>query len=170
MDSKENLFPDIYRTYMPLIRMIAKDKNIPQDEIDDLVQDTFASYYTHYPLDWPKYKVKGALVRIIKNRCVDYYRKQGSHPVTYCDPAVIQETIQSIEDKVGRDSLSICLENQECEKIMSIVLKMKESWVSVFLLHEVEGRPIREVSEMLGISQAACRARLFRAKSMGYRI
>ena len=47
MDSEDKLFRDIYNTYMPWLRMIATNKKIPLDEIDDLIQDTFAAYYSH---------------------------------------------------------------------------------------------------------------------------
>ena len=51
MNSKEEQFLAIYETYMPLLRIIARKKMIPPDEIDDLIQESFAAYYSHYPMD-----------------------------------------------------------------------------------------------------------------------
>lgn len=164
MDSEDKLFRDIYNTYMPWLRMIATNKKIPLDEIDDLIQDTFAAYYSHYPLDWPSYRIKATLTKIMKNRCVDYYRRQGRNPVTYYDPLVMQETDLFGSRRYGRDSLSICLEQQEYQEVMNIIMEMKDDWVSVVLLYLVEGRPMAEISQILGVSAEACRARLCRAR------
>ena len=164
MDSEDKLFRDIYTAYMPWLRVIAGNKKIPLDEVDDLIQDTFTAYYSHYPLDWPSYRIKATLTKIMKNRCVDYYRKQGRNPVTYYDPLVMQETDLFGSKTYGRDSLSICLEQQEYQEVMNIILGMKEDWVSVVLLYLVEGRPMSEVGRILGVSAEACRARLCRAR------
>ncbi len=164
MNSKEEQFLAIYETYMPLLRIIARKKMIPPDEIDDLIQESFAAYYSHYPMDWPDYKIKSTLAKIITNRCTDYYRRQGTNPVTYYDPAVIQEVALSESRKNARDNLSMFLEHQEYEAVITAIKGMKEEWEQVFVLHVIEGRPMTEVSQILGISSEACRARLSRGR------
>jgi RNA polymerase sigma factor, sigma-70 family len=164
MNSKEEQFLAIYEAYMPLLRIIARKKMIPPDDIDDLIQESFASYYSHYPLDWPDYKIKSTLAKIIRNRCTDYYRRQGTNPVTYYDPAIIQEVALSDSRKSGRDNLSILLEQQECEAVLAAIRSMKEEWEQVFTLHVIEDRPMTEVSRILGVSPEACRARLSRGR------
>ena len=76
----------------------------------------------------------------------------------------MQETDLFGSKTYGRDSLSICLEQQEYQEVMNIILGMKEDWVSVVLLYLVEGRPMSEVGRILGVSAEACRARLCRAR------
>ncbi len=164
MNAKDEQFRSIYKTYMPMLRVIARDKGIPNDEIDDLVQDTFASYYSHYPLDWLDYQIKATLVKTMKNRCIDYFRRQDTRPVTYWDPAMFQDNLLSENMRLGRDNLSIFLERQECKEVFEALKTMKEDWLQVLWLYSIEERPMDEVSEILGISVDACRARLSRGR------
>lgn len=164
MSNEEERFRVIYKTYMPLVRIIARDKAIPIDEIDDFVQDTFAAYYSHYPLDWPERQMKAALITIVKHLCVDYYRKQETHLVTYCDPVTIQEAFSIYDQKFVRDNLSVYLEHQEYEEVLKAMKSMRPDWLEVFLLYIMEGRTMAEVSAILGISIDACRARLSRGR------
>ena len=162
--SEEEQFGAFFKRYMPLVRIVAKNKDIPVDEIDDFVQDTFAAYFFHYPIDWPEGQVKATLSKIVRNLCVDYYRKQEARPVTYYDPATIQELICWRSQKYGRDNLSIFLEHQELEEVIHALSEMREDWVQVIMLNIIEGRPMSEVSEILDISSDACRARLSRGR------
>lgn len=164
MDVKDEMFRRIYQDYTPMVRMAAKRRNIPSDEIDDLVQDTFAAYYSHYPLDWPEYQIKATIMRIIKNLCVDYYRKQGSRPVTYCDILTLSELAFLDGRNFYRDSLTVLLEQLEYEEVQKALRGMKEEWAQVVVLYGIEGRPISEISELLNVSENACRARLCRGR------
>lgn len=164
MNSKEERFRSIYKKYMPMLRVIARNKRIPNDEIDDLIQDTFASYYSHYPLDWSDYQIKATLVRIMKNRCIDFFRRQESRPVSYWDPATLQANLLASNSCFYRDNLSIYLEHQECEDVLKALKTMKADWAKVFWLYSIEERPMDEISKILGISVDACRARLSRGR------
>ena len=91
MNAKDERFRAIYTKYVQLLRIIARKRNIPEADIEDLVQETFTAYYSHYPLDWSECQIKAVLTKIMRNRCVDYFRKQDKWLLTYCDPVEIQE-------------------------------------------------------------------------------
>ena len=44
------------------------------------------------------------------------------------------------------------------------LMTMKRDWAVVFFLYIIEGRPMDEVSRILGVSGAACRMRLMRGR------
>lgn len=160
----EERFRSIYNKYTPLLRVIARKKGIPESEIEDFVQETFAAYYSHYSLDWEDRQVRAALVKILKNLCVDYYRKLDSRPLLYCDPMTMEVGTISSGVCFTRDNLSIILERQECNDVAEILRNMKEDWAQVIYLYIIEERPMEEVSQILGISRDACRARLSRGR------
>lgn len=164
MNAKDELFHGIYTKYVQLMRIIARKREIPEADIEDLVQETFVAYYSHYPLDWSECQIKAALVKIMRNRCIDYFRKQEKWMLTYCDPASIQEKMLFDEKQIGRDSLSMFLERQELKEVLNALRYMKEDWAEVFLLYIIEGRSMEEVSEIMGLSADACRARLSRGR------
>lgn len=164
MENTEERFRAIYDRYMPLLRLIASRKSIPYDEIDDLVQETFTSFYTHYPVTWPEYKIRAALARIIRNLCTDYFRRQGTHPVIYVDSAILAVEGKSLGTPPEKNPLDIVLERQKRQEILDILKAMKNDWMIIFLLYLIQGRPMKEVSQILGISEPACRMRLMRGR------
>ena len=45
------MFQSMYETYQESLRIIAMHYKIPRDDVDDIVQETFISYYEHYPVN-----------------------------------------------------------------------------------------------------------------------
>ena len=164
MNSENELFRSIYARYRPLLRIAARRGGIPYDELDDMVQETFASYYSHYPLDWPEPKMKAMLMTILRNRCSDYQRRQVRHPVTYMNPQHIEDGDLDSEDTEEKDTLEVLLEEQRYQDIVAVLQTMKPEWSDIFIKLMIEERPVEEVSAQLGISVDACRTRLSRAR------
>lgn len=165
INSDEELFASIYERYMPTLRVLAKRYGVSYDDIEDVVQEVFISYYNHYPLTWEEYKIKAMLSRILRNRCVDYLRRKSKRPVTCRDPQKMQGTVMvPLYEEQGKDSLVLYLEKEENRKIFEVLNTMREDWAQVFYLYAIQGRPIEEVSELLGTTDAACRTRLTRGR------
>lgn len=164
MNSDQELFRSIYVHYRPLLLVAAKRNGIPYDELDDIVQETFTSYYSHYPLDWSECQIRGMLMKILKCRCIDYLRRQNRLPLTYLDPIDLEEGELKTTDKMEeKDALEIVLEEQRHQKIKDVLGKLKPDWSEVFIKLMIEGRSVADVSRELGITESACRARLSRA-------
>ena len=164
MESQEDRFRSIYNYYMPLLRWIAKHRGIPYDEIDDLVQETFTEFYDHYPLTWPEYKIRSTLAKTMRNLCIDYRRRCHTRRIVYVDPMQMQEECISMDRTVCRDTLSIVVERQEYRDVLDALRSMKEEWAVVFILYIIQGRPMKEVADILGITDNACRTRLMRGR------
>lgn len=164
MESQEDLFRSIYNHYMPLLRWIAGRRGIPYDEIDDLVQETFTEYYDHYPLTWPEYKIRSTLTKTMRNLCIDYRRRCHTRRMVYMDPMEMQRQGMTSDRITCRDTLNIVVEHQEYRDVMNVLQNMREDWAIVFVLYIIQGRPMKEVAEILGISDAACRTRLMRGR------
>lgn len=167
MTSVNERFRSIYNSYMPLLRTVAKRRGIPYDEIDDIVQETFASFYSRYAdelLEMTDERARRTLLTIIRNRSIDYFRRKSTHPIDYFDPVLIQECRFSPGDPEQDETLRILLEAKEYRDVMSKLKQMKHDWAEIFLLLAIEERPVGEVSKQLGISKDACRARLARAR------
>lgn len=162
--NNEELFNSIYERFMPILRVLAKRYGAPYDEIDDIVQDTFLSYYSHYPLTWEDYKIKAMLCRILKNRCVDFLRRRDTHPFTSLDPDDLAGDRPVTDQMVYPDTLSFVVERQEYEAVWKALRSMRQDWAQVFYLYVIQEMPIEEVSRILGTTDAACRTRLTRGR------
>lgn len=169
MKNTDELFEVIYDRYMPLLRLVAIRKSIPYDEINDIVQDAFISFYTHYPVTWPDYRIRSTLMRITHNLCADYFRDQNLHPVTYFDFSDFDNIEMSGKLLTEHDPLETIMEHQKYKDILTILKSMKTEWRIVLLLYTIQERPMNEISKMLGISEAACRKRLRLGKQYLYK-
>ena len=157
------VFNSVYVEYGPVLRVLAVRYGLPYEEVEDMIQETFLSYFTHYPVDWDSGKMKGMLVRILKNKCIDFKRKKQPELVDLDDEYGGPE-YKYINLLISRDSLSIILEKEEYRKVWKAMKMMRADWLEVFVLYIIEDRPIREVSEILGISVEACRTRISRGR------
>ena len=70
------LFEKMYLEYQEVLRKIAYKYDVPPDDIEDVVQDTFVAYaYYKYDLTLPPNRKKILLTRILYSRCMDYHRR-----------------------------------------------------------------------------------------------
>jgi len=157
------VFNSVYVDYGPVLRVLAVRYGLPYEEVEDMIQETFLSYFTHYPMDWEPGKMKGMLVRILKNKCIDFKRKKQPELVEL-DTENGSPEFKYINLLISRDSLSIILEKEEYRKVWRAMTTMRTDWLEVFVLYMIEDRPIKEVSEILGISVEACRTRISRGR------
>lgn len=163
MNSGDEAFCSMYKHYLPLLKIIAA-KKVPADDVEDIVQDVFVSYFTHYSPDKPESEVGPLLVKMTYNRCADYNRKRLNHPVSYYDPALMWEDAFMTDEVCDRDGLSVLLEKQEYKRVFDFLDVMKKDWSQIFRLYVLEERSVSEISKIVGISEGACRARLSRGR------
>lgn len=157
----------IYLRYVQVLRIMARKMVIPVDDIEDLIQETFAKYFASYSeesKEWSEIQIKSVLIKIFKNSYIDYVRKSSVRPVTYIDPAQIENGEVSSENLVGKDPQTVILERQEYQDIMELLDNLKPEWSEIMKKLVIEGRSVEEVSAELGISKEACRTRLCRAR------
>ena len=134
----DELLQSLYDVYQEPLRILARSYGIPDKDVDDIVQETFISYFEHYSLAWTPIRKKAMLVRILKNRSTDYHRKKQNQDMIFEDEAY--------------------------EAIRNAISKMSKDLQDAAILHLIEGRPQKEVAEILGISIEACRTRISRAR------
>lgn len=164
MKSSDLLFRPIYEHYLPILKQRAKYYGIATDDVEDIVQETFLAYYKHYPLDWEDHQVRGALGKILKNLSIDYHRKKSRHSTIFFDPQQVDDNAAILNQLICHDALQILLEHEEYREVWEALKGMRKDWSQVFFLYIIQGRPMEEVSTLLGTTSAACRTRLSRGR------
>jgi len=164
MEKSEQLFHSIYERYKPVLHICARRYGVAEDDIEDIVQDTFYIYYRKYPLTWNDSQIKSMLGTIVKNQSIDYMRKRMRHPIILYNPQQMELTDGVLKQLIARDSLTILLEKERYRLVWGGLRAMRADWAQVFMLHIVYGYPICEVSRILGTTDAACRTRLSRGR------
>ena len=165
---QKDLLQALYEENQGLLRLVAARDGVPECEVDDIVQETFYSFMRAYgtmALEWNEAQKKGVLMRILKNRCIDYFRtsKKSGLSIDSDDPKVEYEILRC---QVRKDICDTLIQREELRRIHQCILEMKPKMCDVAMLCLVEGRPVEEVCEILDISGPTCRMRISRIRKL----
>ncbi len=160
-------FQQIYETYQAPLRTIAKRCGVAYDDIEDVIQETFASYYQAYMLEESSVavgSVKAMLVRILKRKCVDLYRKNCRYGKVSIETEDGKLSPEVMHQCIGKDVSDVVIEELRYREIRRAIDEMKPDWRDVIYCCCVLDYTTAEASELLKISGTACRSRLMRAR------
>lgn len=154
-------FEQLYTEFSPLVYSILFEMSHDKYEAENLTQDCFVSaLQSIHTLKEPE-KTKKWLTAIAANHGRDYLKKKK--------PALLGSEHEYIFDIKEEDDTSLIPEastelderSEEIREIVNSVSEDKRLCLVLFYQHEMS---IAEISEELGISQAAVKSRLFRAR------
>lgn len=155
------LFQSMYDEYRVMLRIKARHYGIPYDEVDDIVQEIFISYFGSDDMD--EGKREPTLRTILKNKCIDYHRKIHYEKVSMDseEGRIIIDRLMSgphtnIIDDIGKREL--CIKVREC------ISEMRDDWREVIYYCSILQYNSEEAGKILGLSGTACRSRLLRAR------
>lgn len=117
-----------------------------EQDAQDAIQDTFCRYLEKKPEFREEEHEKAWLIRVATNICRDMIRFRLRHP------------------KVCIDDLENCLAAPEHKETLRELLELPVKQKTVIYLHYVEGYQVREIADILGISEGAVKMRLCRAR------
>ena len=101
---RDAAFDELYQTYVPLLRAIAMRKfGIPFADVDELVQDVFATYLTHAAR---VRELRPYLIGGICNAARQYWREAEAERKVFCelDPALAR-TEEAVLEPLIRNTL-----------------------------------------------------------------
>lgn len=154
----------MYDTYQAVLRTIARKRGIPVDDIDDLLQETYIAYYRKYSLTWNEARKKAMLVKILKRKCIDFYRRNSYYIKVSMDNEESFDETELLAQTLVKDSLDSVINNETYREIRECILNMKKDWRDVSFLYFVEGFTTQEICDILDISGTVCRSRISRAR------
>lgn len=162
---KDNRMTEIFAKFQGLLMYaISKEINFYEDA-RDICQDVFIAFYVAFHEDevddMPDARAKAMLMRIMKNKVIDYIRKRVKVPMIYLDDYE--------EDLYYTDNMTYCIEDlvihrEQLREISKALLEVGDDWRDPVLLHAVAGMSHDEISELLGIPPSVLRTRLCRCR------
>lgn len=158
------LLQSIYAEYQGLLRRIAKTLNVPDLELDDVVQETFISYFENYSLSWSDTRKKGMLIKILKRKSIDCLRKNGHYEKVSLDEEDAVNEVAMLTRYVVTDPLDVILGEESLLKITKEISNMREEWKEMAVLYFLEQLTIPEICEILKIPGTVCRSRIYRTR------
>lgn len=104
------------------------------------------------------------LYRIATNLCRDHFRRQRTTLDKLATDAALPSSAHEPRDENAPQLGKVmeCAEMGEC--VQRYFRQLPDSYRAVILLHDVEGMTCPEIAELLGISLAAAKIRLHRAR------
>ncbi|HEY3875684.1 MAG TPA: RNA polymerase sigma factor [Candidatus Kapabacteria bacterium] len=141
--------------YTHCFRMCARDG----EKANDAFQDTFIKVFTRKTLFTDAANGRAWLYRIATNTCLNALRYDKRHPNAAIDDRMAsQDPALQPDFRTEQDSLKESLE----QAMASLPIELREP----FLLREIEEFSYEDAAEQLGITVAACRQKVYRAKQM----
>ncbi len=123
-----------------------------EQDVGDVIQETFIQYMKKHPDFESEEKKKAWLIKVSQNKCKDFLRFHKRHSYVPLD---------EVEDiLMGTSDVEPSYKDQ-LEEIWELDYKLK----CVVILYYIEGYSIKETAQMLAISESACKKRLERARN-----
>jgi RNA polymerase sigma-70 factor (ECF subfamily) len=141
---------------------IVRDKEDAEDE----VQNAFWKAYEHIHQFHQDAKFSTWLTRIVVNQCLMRLRSGRRARFASIDDSQLGETLPILELRDERHSPEQILGQAEVAEVLKHEIRRTPPLLrSVFLLRDVQQLPMPEVASALGISVAAAKSRLLRARA-----
>lgn len=151
-----------YHSCLKLALSILRDRSDAEDE----VQNACWKAFEHLHQFQRDAKFSTWLTRIVVNQCLMRLRQGRRAKFLYIDEAVIGEEVATLELRDATSGPEVQLGQTEVAAILhKEIRRIPPLLRNVFVLRDVQNMPMPDVADKLGISVAAAKSRLLRART-----
>jgi RNA polymerase sigma-70 factor, ECF subfamily len=137
-----------------------------RDDAEDVIQEAWMKAYVHLKSFDGRAKFSTWLTRIAVNSALMNLRKKRNHPETPTD-IVDGETWHSWEIANQMKSVEdLCVERENAWHLKHAISRLNPALRNVIEIYQANDRSLGEVAELAGITVAATKSRLSRAKKV----
>lgn len=151
MDDNE-FFSSVFEEVKEMLVGYFIANGINSNDVEELVNETFFLAWKYRTTLKEKRKVKNWIFTIARNVLKAYKRtlmKQRRFFTNLNENISLQKEIR---------------DNEDTTLLLDIIDKLPQMYKDVFILFYVEQRSLKEISEIIGVSENSCKVRLFRAR------
>ena len=157
----------LYEKYKGLMMHIALQSTRSQHLAEDMVSESMIKIIKHldkiYSLDC--YQQQQYIVLIVKNTCLDYFKKANRNQAESID-ALDEDYRITIADETATNPLDDLLIKDGYEAIVSAIKALPDTYKDVAYLYFVHEHNYHEIAKILNISYDNAKMRLSRAKTI----
>ncbi len=159
----DKLLQDLIEKYAKIYMKLACNSGAPVSDAEDIVMEAFWSFYrSDYYGNLSERETRLMMARIIKNKCIDRYRKHKTE-----NELTIREDISNIAriqaPRTYEPERQVIAEDNY-RRIRAAIENLKPTWRDAAIMFFLEERSHAEISKALGVSEEVCRARVSRAR------
>jgi RNA polymerase sigma-70 factor, ECF subfamily len=144
-------FPELFEQLAPYVWTTLRRLGAPPRDLDDLTHEVFIQVFRHLEQYDPRRPIKPWLFGFVL-RIASEHRRRGPHRVEVLgEPEVVDATPGPVERLLAEERRQLAW-----AALGQLELKRR----AVFILHEIDGYPIPEVAEALGVPLATAYSQL----------
>ena len=162
----DGAFAELVRRHRPACMKLALSMLRDYADAEEEMQSAVMKAYQHLGKFQRDARFSTWLTRILVNQCLMRIRRSKRARFLYLDEGVAQEDIATLELRSTGDTPEQDVARRELSRVVQREIhRIPPLLRTVFLLREVQQLPIATVAEQLGISVAAAKSRLLRARA-----
>ena len=147
----ERSFEQLYRRHAREVYQYALAVLANPADAEDVTQTTFLNAYRAYQKGERPQKPHNWLIAIAHNVCRMRWRQAGSRPR--------EVALEEAPEPVSPDH-----ERPDLDEVLAALAKLSFNQRAAIVMRELEGRSYSEIADLIGVSQGAVEALLFRAR------
>lgn len=155
---------EIVRKYSNMLYKICIVMLCDEQDVQDAIQETFCRLIEKKPGFENEEHEKAWLIHVATNICRDMMRFKIRHPKVSIEAIGSIESIKSMESTGTIEELSAYLVASEYRETITELLKLPIKQRTVIYLHYVEEYQVKEIADILKITQYAVKKRLQRGR------
>lgn len=162
-------FGFIQKKYIGLVTSLIRRMIKVEEDVQDLVQETFIKAYNALASYQTTYSFSAWLYRIASNNCIDFHRKKRVHIISLnqkFNDSDEEEEIE-IEDQSYMPDIGVINEDKR-QAIIQAMSALPENYRQIIQLRHEEDLDYNEIAEKLNIPLGTVKAHLFRARRLMY--
>jgi RNA polymerase sigma-70 factor, ECF subfamily len=158
-------FEELVNRYERKIFRLTMNITRNREDAEDAMQDAFMKAYSHLDRFQEESRFYTWLVRIAANEALMRLRKRRPNQVSLDEPVESEDDFlpQQIEDW-GPSPEQRYAQTEMRDILRDVIEDLTPDFRVVFVLRDVEGLSTEETAEAVGISEAAVKSRLLRAR------
>ncbi len=162
-DGETELFEILLRRYNELLYRTIRSYFDQESEIEDIMQDAYAKTYQKLYQFKNESTFSTWVVRIGINEALQRKRKLKSHRTIALDQ---ERSVLQIADTSAMNPENNTIYKESTAFLENAVDTLPQKYKIVYILREVEGMEIQEISKSLDLTPSNVKVRLFRARKM----
>ncbi len=158
-------YEELIEKYADMVYRVAYRILQDPDDAEDAMQETFLTVYRRIHSFRGDAKLSTWLYRLATNTALDMIRarqRKRSKDVVWDET---EEEGGPIPDTFTPLPEELLLQQEVAELIEEAISQLSPKLRTAFVLYELEGLPMKEVADVLGISESAAKVRVHRARA-----
>lgn len=170
LNGNKNLFSVLQKKYSKLIKTLIRKMIKDEDDVEDLVQETFIKAYKSLDRFQSNYTFSSWIYKIASNSCIDFLRKKRLNIVSLDQPFTNKNDDDDnihyeIEDNSYQPDIEF-INNERKNALIDSIENLPEKYKIIIKMRHEEELDYNEIAEKLNLPLGTVKVHLFRARKL----